>query len=70
MTPLRKIRLKRGWQLVDVAEDTEINKGRLSRIETGAVQATTVQAETLSVYYGRGIDEMKILYPERYMDIK
>lgn len=65
-TPLRKARVSAGRTLTAVAEDVGIEKGTLSKIETGKSTPSTGLAARLASYYG--ISEMEILYPERYVE--
>lgn len=72
MTPLRKIRIKKGMTLSDVVqrlakEGEVIDTGNLSRIERCIQRPSTTLAEALAVVFKNGVNEMHILYPERYM---
>ena len=65
-TPLRRLRLSRHLTLKHVAEAVGLDTGNLSRIEAGK-QKSPDMAERLVTFYGRdAIDELQILYPERY----
>lgn len=73
MTPLKKARLKRGWTLIEVSERLgavgadRTDTGNLSRIERGEQRASTALAENLCRVFEGDINELHILYPERYM---
>lgn len=65
-TPLRKLRERCGLTLQEVADAVGTNTGVLSRIERGTPTSPDM-AEKLVEYYGRRrINELQILYPERY----
>lgn len=66
ITPLRAVRLAAGQKLEDVAAAIGIDVGTLSRIERGEPTSATTAAK-IANHFGRGlIDELRILYPERY----
>ncbi|MBB3320942.1 MULTISPECIES: helix-turn-helix domain-containing protein [Atlantibacter] len=66
-TPLRKMRVEKGFTISDVAAATQIDVGNLSRIERG-IQITSLEtAEKLAKFFKQEISEMQILYPQRYM---
>lgn len=72
MTPLKRERLNRGWTLVDVSERLEalgvdrVDSGNLSRIERGVQRASVALAENLCRAFDHRINEIQILYPERF----
>ncbi len=73
MTPLKKARKARQWRLADLASQLhavgcEIDTGNLSRIENGKQQASTALAERLSQVFDGELDELQILYPERFQE--
>lgn len=72
MTPLRKTRIKNGLTLSDVVaslalKGEHIDTGNLSRVERGIQQPSPRLAEALANVFAGSIDEMHVLYPERYM---
>ncbi|MCC3679207.1 helix-turn-helix transcriptional regulator [Staphylococcus epidermidis] len=73
MTPLKKARKAKQWRLADLARQLqavgcEIDTGNLSRIENGKQQASTALAEKLSQVFDGELDELQILYPERFQE--
>lgn len=71
MTPLKKIRIKKGMTLNQVvqrlaAEGERIDTGNLSRVERGMQQPSTRLAEALTNVFAGQLNEMHVLYPERY----
>lgn len=67
-TPLRLVRISRGQTLAEVAEGTGIDISTLSRIEKGD-STSPETAEKIARHFGPAlIDEMRILYPHRYME--
>lgn len=64
-TPLRRLRNARKKTLQEVAQAIGTDTGNLSRMEQGK-QKSLVMAERLVEFYGKGITESEILYPERY----
>ncbi|HHL0960434.1 TPA: helix-turn-helix domain-containing protein [Serratia marcescens] len=65
-TPLRAMRMKRALSLSKVAYAVNCDLGHLSRVERGVHTASLELAERLSRFYCGEINEMQILYPERY----
>lgn len=66
-TPLRLVRIGTGQTLEEVSAGTGIDISTISRIEKGE-STTPVTAEKLARHFGPAlIDEMRILYPQRYM---
>jgi transcriptional regulator with XRE-family HTH domain len=65
-SPLRKIRLWRGLSLHAVALAVGSDTGNLSRIETGEQVAKKQLAAKLAAFFAPHIDELHIIYPERY----
>lgn len=74
MTPLRKARKAKGWSLDEVVKRLAAigelaDTGNLSRIERGVQRASPRLAENLCRVFGtRKLNELHILYPERYAD--
>lgn len=71
MTPLKKIRIKNGLTLSDVVvllagKGESIDTGNLSRIERGIQRPSPKLAESLVSVFDGGINEMHVIYPERY----
>lgn len=64
-TPLRRLRRARKLTLETVAAAVGTDTGNLSRIERGK-QTSLALAEALVGYFGNGITEAEILYPERF----
>ena len=68
-TPLRQARKDRGLTLKEAADLIGIEITKLSRMERGhSITKETVKDEVpkLVQFYGNGLTEMHILYPERY----
>lgn len=73
MTPLKKIRIKNGLTLSDVVsllagKGEGIDTGNLSRIERGIQRPSPKLAESLVSVFEGGINEMHIIYPERFSE--
>lgn len=66
-TPLRTMRHIRGLSLEIVAKAIGSDTGNLSRIETGAQVAGKDIAARLVTFYAPCIDELHVIYPERYI---
>lgn len=66
-TPLRKLRRLFGLSLCDLAKAVHSDTGNLSRIETGDQIAKKDLAARLAVFYAPHIDELHIIYPERFV---
>ncbi|MBD2797701.1 helix-turn-helix transcriptional regulator [Xenorhabdus sp. 18] len=66
-TPLRKIRLKNNFTITEVAAAVNCDVGNLSRLERGIQAPSLEMAEKLSQFYKGMIDEMQILYPQRFI---
>lgn len=72
MSPLRKARIDSGWTLEEVCAkasaicDLKLDTGNLSRVERGEQRASAAMAECLSKIFEGRIDEIHILYPERF----
>jgi transcriptional regulator with XRE-family HTH domain len=64
-TPLRRIRVLRQKSLEEVAAAIGVHNSTLSRIERGG-ETTPKTAADLVAYFGEGITEMEILYPDRF----
>lgn len=72
MSPLRKARQSRGWQLQKVTDlvrelGGSIDNTNLSRIERCRQTASPALAEKLCLVFGGELTELQILYPERFM---
>ena len=67
-SPLRKVRLWRGLSLQAVACAVGSDTGNLSRIETGEQVAKKHLAAKLAAFFAPHIDELHVIYPERYGD--
>ncbi|MDX7992982.1 helix-turn-helix transcriptional regulator [Xenorhabdus littoralis] len=65
-TPLRKIRKELGLTLIQVASAVGCDTGNLSRMERGLQKPTLNLAEKLVIFFDKKIDEIQILYPERF----
>jgi len=66
-TPLKKLRVRRGFTQKQVEQGTGIDQGTLSRIENGA-RTTPENAAAIVKFFGEAmINELQILYPERYV---
>ena len=66
LSPLRRLRAKRGLTTIKVARDLEIDQGHYSRIERDGKCSREV-AEKIVEYFGRNrITELHVLYPARY----
>ena len=67
MSPLKTLREKRGESLHAVASAVGTDAGNLSRIDNGKQHASLALAEKLVKHFGYAINEIQILYPERFM---
>lgn len=65
-TPLRAIRKRLGQTMTEVSAATGIDQGNLSRIERGTQEASKDTAERLAKHFADHLNEMHILYPERF----
>lgn len=75
MTPLRKIRVNSGMTLSEVARrlaelGEAIDTGNLSRVERGIQRPSARLAEALANVFSGSINEMHVIYPERFSDGK
>lgn len=73
MTPLKNIRIRQGKTLRDVvnllaAKGESIDTGNLSRIERGIQRPSPKLAESIVNVFGGAINEMHVIYPERFPD--
>ena len=73
MTPLKNIRIRQGKTLRDVvnllaAKGESIDTGNLSRIERGIQHPSPKLAESIVNVFGGAINEMHVIYPERFQD--
>jgi transcriptional regulator with XRE-family HTH domain len=69
LSPLRRIRQERRLTTTELGSAIGVHNATISRIELGKVQATPKQAEDLVRFFGQGITELEILYPERYAGV-
>lgn len=58
----------RGLSLTELAKEMDSDTGNLSRIETGNQVANKDFAARLVAFYAPHIDELHVIYPERYLD--
>lgn len=65
-SPLKTVRLKRELTLQHVADAVGIDTGNLSRIERGTQVPSKDLAEKLVNFFNNEIDEIQIIYPERF----
>ncbi len=65
-TPLRKIRIKKGYRITYVSKAVNCDHGYLSRAERGIYTPSPALAERLSSFYSGEVTELEILYPGRY----
>lgn len=65
-SPLRILRKSQGHTLSQVAAAVDIDPANLSRIERGHQIASLEVAEKLVKFYSGLINELQILYPQRY----
>jgi len=68
ISPIRKVRIKQGQTLLDVASAVGVNVGHLSKIENGINKPSPELAERIAKHFGYAITEIQILYPERFLD--
>lgn len=66
-TPLRRLRKARGLTLKAVAEAVSSDTGNLSHFERRTRYPSREMAEQLVKFFGPPLDELQLLYPERYM---
>lgn len=65
MTPLKKARIRAGISIYELARQTGIDRGNLSRLERGLAGMSRDNVAILARHLK--ISELEILYPERYM---
>lgn len=66
-TPLRKARQAKHLSLAEVAAVAQLTVAQLSRIERGMSGTSPAVAALLAEFFGpKHINEMQILYPERF----
>lgn len=53
-----KLRRMRGWKQQELARRTQIDSGRLSKVERGVVRASAGELVRLSLTLGIGLDEL------------
>lgn len=61
------MRVEKKLTISEVAIATQLDVGNLSRIERGMQVPSLETAEKLSKFFKGKINEMQILYPQRYM---
>ncbi len=66
-TPLRTLRKARGLSLQHVADAVGADTGNLSRIERIEQYPSRELAASLAKFFGPPLDELQVMYPERYM---
>jgi len=66
LTPLRRARLNAKLTIQQVCAVVQCDPGNLSRMERGLQKPTPQMAERLVQLYQKEIDELMVLYPERY----
>lgn len=66
-TPLLEARLASGLTQKQLADVLGIDQGHLSRIERNQCQPKPDLAATIVVKFGGVLDELMVIYPERYM---
>ena len=67
ISPLKKIRIARGFTLAEVASAVRTDVSNLSRIENTKQKASPELAERLAKHFGYAITEIQVLYPERFV---
>ena len=67
-TPLHRARVALGKTQREVALAVGIDPGQYSRIENAKERITPLKAAEVARYFNGKIDEMELLYPERYPD--
>ena len=65
-TPLKAVRLRRNETLAAVSAAVNTNTGWLSKVENGKQKASPALAEKLARHFGYLVNEIEILYPERF----
>jgi transcriptional regulator with XRE-family HTH domain len=65
-TPLRLARERSGLTIVQVSAAAGIDPGNLSRIERGVQVPSRDLAERLAQQFVGHLNELQIIYPERY----
>ncbi|WP_175787567.1 helix-turn-helix domain-containing protein [Burkholderia anthina] len=65
-SPLRKLRLSLGMSQEYVCRQLGLRTSGLSRIERGEQEPRAELLERIANFFGRAIDELHILYPERF----
>jgi putative transcriptional regulator len=69
-SPLRQVRESKGQTIVEVCRAVGTDPGNLSRVENGKQKASTELAAKLTQHFENEINEMQILYPERYVQLE
>ncbi|POT56312.1 XRE family transcriptional regulator [Citrobacter amalonaticus] len=65
-SPLRKLRKSHGFTLLHVATGVHVDPATLSRIERGEQVPSVELAERLARFFEGEINELHILYPNRF----
>lgn len=66
-TPLKQLRESRGLTQSAVAEGVGIDQSQYARIENGAKTSAETAARIVEFFGVAAIDELRVLYPERYV---
>lgn len=66
-SPLRIAREKRGLTIVELARSANVDPGSLSRVERMEQGVSRELAERLVAVLAPDIDELMVIYPERYV---
>ncbi len=66
ISPLRAARESRGETLQTVAIAVGIDPGNLSRIERGTQTPSKDLTEKLVAYFGGEVNEVQVIFPERF----
>lgn len=69
LTPLRKARLDAKLTIQEVSSAAKCDPGNLSRMERGLMKPTAQVAERLAKIFSPELDEVMILYPERFSEV-
>ena len=67
-TPLSKLRRSVGVTLTEVSAAIDLNTGNISRLENGLNRASPETAAKLVAYFKGAINELHLIYPERFPD--
>lgn len=67
-TPLKKLREARGVTQAHLCKLIGVDQSTLSKIEKGSHAPRKETAEALVKYFGSALNEMHLMFPERYQD--